>query len=289
MTGKDFGLVLFVAVAASAGTAAAAHVLRSDDGTADRMNSLATKLDRIEQALAKSEETARKSGADLTDLRERMTGLETRSVSVDPRVGSAPDSSPETVALREPVRHGRAKRIVLPSGAESIRFGAGAPGGTDADGEFDVHITRALDDASAALGGELQGLGNGLRMRMLPEAERWAKAKEELNLTDGQVDLIKRAAADRDAAMKDAMQVTKEGETGRGGRISIRSLDPAKATAAQEAFKSTVNQTLDDGQKKTWKEKGYDHAFGSGPGSGHGAVLIASEINIGAPEEKSPK
>ncbi|MCG3134519.1 MAG: hypothetical protein HMLKMBBP_01833 [Planctomycetes bacterium] len=292
MTGKEFGLVFFVAVAASAGTAALTHVMRADDGAeADRMKAIAARLDRIEQVIGKSEEASREFGRQMTDVRERLGGLEARTTELAEKSAAGLPLLPAG-AVEEPVRPGRAKRIRMPSiEGGPIRLSAGELLGADGKPvEFQVaEATKAFDEVNAAVGAELQGLRNGMRMRMLPEEERWAKAKEELNLTDAQVDLIKRAVADRDAAMKDAFQVTREGETGTGGRISIRSLDSEKASAAQESFRSTVDQTLDDGQKKTWKEKGYDHAFGRSPGGTRGAVMIATDIQIADTVEKTTK
>jgi hypothetical protein len=137
----------------------------------------------------------------------------------------------------------------------------------------------------AEISEELKGVGSGLRLRMMPEDKRWEQAKTDVGLNDAQVETLKAAVAERDAAMKEAFEVEEETTAGTEGRldstIRIRRLDPEKAASAQSNYRKRVNETLDENQRKSWREKGYDHAMGRHPGGGNGAVVLrASSIQI---------
>jgi len=154
------------------------------------------------------------------------------------------------------------------------------------DVEFDGKAFEALNLPAvqtelAGIGEELKGLSNGFRLRALPEDKRWEQAKTDVGISDTQVDTLKRAVADRDAAMDKAFQVEEEsGDTG-DGSIRIKRMDPEKATAAQTDYRRKVDETLDETQRKTWRDKGYDHAMGKHGGSGGTrSVFIARTIDV---------
>lgn len=153
-----------------------------------------------------------------------------------------------------------------------------------------------LQDAGihSTIGGEIV---SGLRLRMLPEEERWAKAKDELGLDDSQIQSIKDAAAERDRAIEDALVTENVSVGGDGGEITVRKLDPERAADANRAYRERVNGNLTADQQKTWKEKGYDHAFGRTPMGSHGeggssvmTLTIQSDQNttipLGSDEDK---
>jgi hypothetical protein len=126
--------------------------------------------------------------------------------------------------------------------------------------------------------GDLGSFGAGMELRKLPETERWQKAKDDLGLTWNQVEDLKKAVADRDAAIKDSANVEKK--TGpNGGTITISRSDPAKVAHAQADYHDRVNQTLNDEQKKNWQAKGYDHAFGKGGLGGAMVMTVSSTID----------
>jgi len=122
--------------------------------------------------------------------------------------------------------------------------------------------------------GHLKGLTKSFELRRLPEEERWAKARDEVGLTRVQEDEIRAALAERDQAIEESMNVERDEDDG-NTRISIRSMDFAKTSAANEAYRKRVDNTLNDNQKKSWRESGYDNAFG------RGAMGSATVISIG--------
>jgi hypothetical protein len=130
----------------------------------------------------------------------------------------------------------------------------------------------------------LAAVSEGLKLRALPEADRWKKAQDELRLSDGQVQVLKDAVAERDKAMKEMMQVETSEDEGGGSKITIKRLDPLKAAQAQSDYQRKVASTLDSEQKKSWDEKGYDSAFGGPGGRGSIAVVQAMEVQT----EESP-
>src|SRR6185295_13743168 len=115
-----------------------------------------------------------------------------------------------------------------------------------------------LEGMGGKIGDELKkrlgGIGNGLALRMLPEKDRWEKARTELGLQDYQVENLKKAVADRDAAMKDAMQVETTTQND-SSTIRVRHPDPEKLTAANKEYDRKLSETLDQDHKKKWDEK----------------------------------
>lgn len=141
-----------------------------------------------------------------------------------------------------------------------------------ADGVTMESSFPTADGESRVMSLALDGLSSGLRLRMLPEEERWKKAQDELGLGAGQVQAIKDAAAERDRAMEDAMVTEKRSIGTDGGEVTVRRLDPVRASEANKVYRDRVNGNLTAEQQKTWKEKGYDHAFGK-TGMGGGSVM----------------
>jgi hypothetical protein len=288
MTGKDLLLVVLVAGVAGAGAGIGA-TLANPGPAPDAAADLASRLDRIENALAKAGESEKEARESVAKLSDRITGLQMDIGALKESAGAADVGDSDTAAAATETRPGRAKRIRLPEGQE-VEVATSTGEIVTEDGvRLVTRPTFALGGAIAdEAGARLRTISEGLRLRMLPEAERWKKAQEDLHLTDAQVEAIKGAVAERDRAFKDAMQVETSNDAAGNTRLTFRRMDPAKAVAAKEDFDKRVTDALDADQEKTWKEKGYDHAFG-GAGGGTAVVLSAQTIEMTTEDGKPQK
>jgi hypothetical protein len=131
--------------------------------------------------------------------------------------------------------------------------------------------------ASGALGGMLKGF----ELRRLPEAERWQKAQDDLNLTSYQMEELKSANTALDEDMKGAM-INESRDTANGGKLTIRRTDPAKALEARKRYDERVNNSLDTEQRKKWRDNGYSNAFGKSPAGGGISVMSVKTITNGS-------
>jgi hypothetical protein len=280
MTAKD--LLLVVAVAAGAGGAAAfaAGLTHepppppADDASAKILE----RLDRIENALAGSREDAKRAREAAADLSERVAAVEIEQRKAAQPGGPGGDDAASAEPVRR-IRRALGPRAAIDHGDVQIAFGGEAE-------EFPLdkeglkiaipHLEKELE----GIGGELKGLSNGMRLRMLPEDKRWEQAKTDLGLSDTQVDTLKRAVEERDAAMKDAFQVEEESAGADDSSIRIRRIDPEKASAAQADYRRKVDDALDENQRKGWRENGYDHAMGKHGGGSARSLFVARTITI---------
>ena len=139
--------------------------------------------------------------------------------------------------------------------------------------------TNELKEGTKVLGERLKGIASGLRLRALPEEERWKKASEDLGLGEGQVADLKRAIADRDRAMEESMVTEKATNDAGAGALTVRRMDPEKAAAANRDYADRLDATLTPDQRKKWGEGGYDHAFGSMHGAGAGSMVMTIEVD----------
>jgi len=70
--------------------------------------------------------------------------------------------------------------------------------------------------------------------------------------------------------------------------MRVRNLDFKKAREANDAYRKRVDNTLNDQQKKDWKGKGYDTAFGdTGLGFSTGTVISVSSFGSSDSDESS--
>lgn len=153
----------------------------------------------------------------------------------------------------------------LPEGVKDILTGL-------EDGILNGSGMNLPEAATSALGGMLKGF----ELRRLPEAERWQKAREDLNLTSYQEDELKAANTALDADMKDAM-VRETRDTKNGGKLTIARTDPTKMLAARKRYDERVDNALDTDQRKKWRENGYSNAFGKSPAGGGISVISSIE------------
>ncbi len=302
MTGKEMLVVLGGAAVLGAGAGTAAAVLRDGAGVvaaaplppAGRMDvALLERLEAMEKRLAEAR-------AALDEARAAIKAVEVRAEEAATAATAAREAADATASRFESGAHdlefedetearpadAAKKTSLLP---QRLRFHM-EPGKA---GEQEAALV-ALGDIS----GRLKGLGEGLRLRMKPEAERWAQAKEDLGLSDGQVADLQAAIADRDRAMADAMVTEKRSVGQDGEEITIKRLDAERAATIQRDHKDRINRGLTAEQQKGWQDKGYDHAFGSshggGLGGGHAVSIMAVESSstwVGGEEsaEKSEK
>lgn len=278
MTAKELLLVLVVAGAAGAAAALAAGIVDEPAPTPSDPASakILERLDRIENAIAASREDATRAREAAADLAERVASVETAQRTAAP--GGVP-----SLASPEAGRPGRAARPRISwggkEGEQVISLGAGEPLKLEG-GVALTHVLPTIEHELSGIGDELRGMSNGFRLRGLPEDKRWEQAKADVGLSDTQVENLKRAVEERDAAMKDAFAVEEETSAAGGATLSIRRMDPEKASTAQANYRKKVDDTLDQTQRKSWREKGYDHAFGKHGAGGGNAVFVARSIEV---------
>jgi len=281
MTGKELTMALVGAalVGAAAGAATGFAVASKEKPAEQTASDVTDRLKAAENQLARTQKALDDSHKTLAELQERVTKSEIATA----KLAATPAFAPQTI---QPGTH------VFRAGRRGAVVGTKTDGKDDdaAFGAIDVQalgdavgpeINVALDGLRDQLGtmqGDLGSFGAGMELRKLPEAERWQKAKDDLGLGWNQVEDLKKAVADRDAAIKDAANVEKKNGPN-GGTITISRPDPAKLAHAQADYHDRVNATLNDEQKKGWQAKGYDHAFGKGGLGGAMVMTVSSTID----------
>lgn len=296
MTGKELVLVLAgAAAAAGAGGMAAATLLKDAPADSGDASAVLERLDRLTASLDDTNALLEQSRDEIGGLRGRIDAVELglRGVPAAPR---ASDSGRRRVDV---ARHGALDGEEVTGGAT---LGAQIEATED---EVHAELQEALGALKqrlvtaggpqigtvigpggevAGLSGALSGLQRSFELRRLPEEERWSKAREEVGLNDVQVEEIKAALAERDTAI-DASMVVERDETDGAQRISVRRMDFEKTREANEAYRRRVDNVLNDEQKKAWKEKGYENAFGRGA-MGTATVISIGSISTGGGDEK---
>jgi hypothetical protein len=278
MTGKDLAITL-VAAAVVGGAAgfAASYAPAPKEQAPALAPEVAERLKAADDELAKSRAALAEAKKSLAELTERVTAAELRAAKQ-----SAESATQPMKVARRARKDGHAAPTIeeLEHMNEVGTAMIADPDFVDAGGQIALQLGGALEGAlgDASMPPEFASLRAGLGLRKLPEAERWTKAKDDLGLTWNQVEDLKKAVADRDAALKDAM--TKETKTGpNGGTITIQRPDSGKLAHAEANYHDKLNATLGEQQKKDWRDKGYDHAFGSSPFGGAGAnVVMAIDV-----------
>jgi hypothetical protein len=290
MSAKELAIAVAAAglVGGAAGAAAAIFAAPKEDAAASRET--AAMLDRMkatENELAKTKAALEASTRSMHELQERVAGAEIAAAKqaalVDRPRGFEVNGRP----IRLGGRHATAGEAS--NGESAVEVVRSIDLGAEVGEQMGVELGRALEGIGTQLGdvgGQLEALRNGLDLRKLPDEKRWEKAKEDLGLTWNQVEDLKRAVADRDAAMKAANVVEKK-EGPNGGRLTISRPDAGKMAHAQADYHDRVGAALGDEQKKKdWQTKGYDHAFGSGPMGMGGGMVMAIDVSAEAKDEK---
>jgi hypothetical protein len=272
MTGKELVLALVGAGLVGGGAGVAANLAvgqKTDTAAAAPTAEVVDRLKAIEAQLAQAKASAEESRRTMLEVQDRVTKAELAA--------SRQAAAPETAAGPAGTKTVRIGRHAARAGDSGAQAGVVLDDAAVADlgGQIALNLGDELGKLDGDMGefaGQIDSLRNGLKLRALPEADRWQKAKDDLGLTWNQVEDLKKAVADRDAAMKDAM--TKETKAGpNGGTITIQRPDAGKAAHAEAAYHDRVNATLSEQQKKDWGAKGYDHAFGSAPFGGGNMVM----------------
>jgi len=201
----------------------------------ERLDELARNVDALRDAAGASRD-------DVADLRERLVAVELeladRPATSIPIAG-APDALPGAAApdltAEELTADLERRRHDMELRARDMELAAG----------------RAAEMKDRML--------KGLRIRALPEEERWQLAADTLGLNSVQVDEIKAAHAELQEALKEA--VVEETTEADGGALRFRRVDGNKMREAREAFQARVDHALNDEQKEAWRDEGFDAAF----------------------------
>jgi hypothetical protein len=269
MNGKDLAIALAgAALVGGAAGAAASLALAPKAGTAPAAvpPDVLYRLKSAEDALAKTKTALEESRKSVNELSERVAAAEIKSAKQ--AAGVAPVASGRTTRIG---RHAGPVEVGKGETAEPEQLIEGL--GDDVKVQME-HVLNGMEMARGA-SEDLADLRSGLELRKLPEADRWQKAKDDLGLTWNQVEDLKKAVADRDTAMKDAVTTEKKTNAS-GGAVTIKRSDAGKAAHAEADYHDRVNAALDESQRKNWSSKGYDHAFGSSPFGGTGATMVMS-------------
>ncbi len=316
MTGKELLLLLAgTGAAAGAGGVGAAMVLDSGADTGDDNAEVLAALDGLRTSIDSTQESIDEQSTELRRMSRRVQQFEIDLAETGRKLANgslvadtADDEADAHAALRRMLREGRVGRLgtlVKDAALQRDRADLEIQVFDDAQkalataleglGEsLDGRVTElgTLEGATDAIRLSLGGLTKGLELRKLPEAERWDKARDEVGLSEVQIDEIKSAITERDAAVKEAMKIEPDDTGDRRLPVRIRNLDFTKAREANDAYRKRVDNTLNDQQKKDWKGKGYDNAFGdSGMGMGFstGTVISVSTFEDSSEESSSEK
>jgi hypothetical protein len=288
MTGKELLLALvgagLVGGAAGAGASlATAPKVEPPDTTASDL--LAARLKAAETQLAEARSALDASRKSLNELQERVTASELKAAAQAADVAAA---APKIGGKRLRLGRGGAVAVDGDKGPDDKELAEvlGAIDFEQLGGNVGIQLGKAFEGLGEQLGaqGPLGGFVEGMKLRQIPEAQRWDKARDELNLSWSQVEELKKAVADRDAAVKEATSVEKK--TGpAGGALTIQRVsDPGKIAHAQAAYHDKVKSTLDEGQRKSWNSKGYDHAFGEPAIGGIGQTMVM-KVDVSAHDD----
>lgn len=284
MTGRELVLVILGAGLAGGASGVAVNLAMTpkEPPVAQVPPEVVERLKSAEAALAAARSEAEASHKRVTELQERVTVAEMK-LAREPRgeLVAGRDRSGAKVPLTGRVRVNRGDGTAdSETGEHPFEINLGEMGVAISD-DLGAEVAKAVGDnglAGATLPPELAAFQQGLALRKLPEADRWQKAKDDLGISWNAVEDLKRAISERDAAMKDA--ITTEKRTGpNGGQITIQRPDPAKAAHAQADYHDKVARALNEDQRKTWQNKGYENAFGSGPFGGTGTVMMAIDVS----------
>lgn len=123
-----------------------------------------------------------------------------------------------------------------------------------------VELERRLADAEAATLATKERFTKGLKIRAMPEDERWQYTADTLRLNSVQVDEIRAAHTELQEGLKAAI-VEETNETA-AGTMTFRRVDGNRLREAQEAFQARVDNALNEEQKEAWNEEGFSQAFG---------------------------
>jgi hypothetical protein len=265
MNGKELAMALAgAAVVGGAAGAAASLALapKPETAAAQVPPDVLYRLKAAEDAVAKTSAALEESRKTMNELSERVAAAEIKAAKQAADGAAAPG-----------VHFARTGRHRAAPGAATADAPVEGTVGTDID--LGPALAAGLGDQLGAISGDFSSLQAGLELRKLPETDRWQKAKDDLGLTWNQVEDLKKAVADRDAAMKDAM-VSEKKTNASGGTVTIERPNPGKAAHAEADYHDRVDAALSADQRKNWSAKGYDHAFGSSPFGGSGATMVMS-------------
>ena len=289
MTGKELVLLLGgTGLAAGGGGIAAANVLaqpaeaRDDSALIERLDEIAGQVEATRAALDES--------------RTEQRRMQRRMQQIDIEVGQASRLAAQPAAARSVLssavpgvwstsateRGDAAEEVARRLEGVSQRLGtlieadgskiATSLGTTLAGTEIEV---EGLEQLTSHISSRLSGLTKGLELRLLPEEQRWKRAREELGLSQVQEDEIKAAITARNDALSTALDVRKDHE-GEGVTMTVKTVDPASIRKAQEAYDKRVQNVLNDEQRKGWKDGGFDNAFGGASSTPHVFVTGAT-------------
>ncbi len=309
MTGKELILMMAgTAAVAGAGGVGAAALAKNDAGSAAPNEAVIARLDAVAKSIDETNDVLR-------DNREAVRRLGTRMESVEMGLGSGHATRGEGRRRRH-VADGHVVRgastgvdIDIDSAVDTMMEGDAqtdiaweGPHGEEMQKTLDEVMQKlgkqleSLDlgeggkqirlgprigfggDDSGALAAHLGGLQKAMELRQLPEADRWAKAREDVGLNSVQEDEIRSALDERDEALESALEIERS-DDGEGGNLTLKRMDFGKAREANNRYRERVGKTLNDEQKKSWSEGGYDQAFGSGSMGGT-TVISVSNVSI---------
>ena len=212
------------------------------------------RLAEIARGVESLRDSASDARNDIADVRERLVAVElelSRRAAAGTPVASRPDADGEINATPGAIQ----------SGADVDELRRALTGrAADLTARM-VDMEAAASEASATQA----RFAKGMKIRAMPEDERWEYAAETLGLNTVQVGEIRAAHADLQEGLKAA--VVEENTESDGRAITFRRVDGNKMREAQSTFQARVDNALNDEQKKAWADEGFVHAMGRSRGT----------------------
>jgi hypothetical protein len=230
-----------------AGVVSSPEPKTADTVLLDRLTGIAKGVDALRDAAAENRNA-------VADVRERVVAVE---LEMDRR-----KNAPPVAEASDPI-----KMPIVVRGGPGLIAERGSPGDDPVKVAARLGDMRAAADAAAKAADGLQArFAKTMKIRAMPEDERWEYAAETLGLNSVQVDELRAAQETMNEAMKEATTSTTT-TTESGSTMVFRQVDGNKMAEARKAFGERVDTVLNDEQKKAWNDEGFGSAMGGGPGS----------------------
>jgi hypothetical protein len=211
---------------------------------------LTARLDEVVDGVEDLRDSAADLRNDVADVRERLVAVElelSRRASMPTPIADSPqgDIAAATPDMT-PAEREAAKAALRRSTLDLEKRMA----------DVELATARAMEMK--------ERFSKGMKIRAMPEDERWQYAADTLGLNSVQVDELKAAHEELQEGMQAA--IVEETNESNGSTFTFRRVDGNKMREAQEAFQSRVDNALNDEQKKAWADEGFAHAMGRSRG-----------------------
>lgn len=207
-------------------------------------------LERDAERRSRTEEADRRT---IAHLQDRVLDVE-RSALAAPRDGTTP---PESGPRPGRPRGNERKDSTALNDEQAAREAEAMANEMEAARAAAMDLAARQADLVA-----LRGRVTAMKLRQLPEEQRWEKITELLGLNGGQLQHVKDAVGRRDAEWGDATDLTVE-PLDTGGFRKTTEVDEQRLEAADTRFDSELQQILTKEQLESWQKNTLGMAVGS--------------------------